>query len=123
MYSSLLENMLEYFYDVQNEIDKELEQLKKDIEKNNSEGKKESMKGDKSKDLINKEILLNSTKLLKLLVRLNMFEVLKLEEKNQDPMQFYSYLLRYLLNIFTYDRRYKKYTVYFYESEKTRVRE
>lgn len=79
------------------------------------------MKGDKSKDLINKEILLNSTKLLKLLVRLNMFEVLILEDKGQNPMQFYCYLLRYLLNIFTYDRRYKKYTVYFYESEKTRV--
>ena len=118
--------MMEYFYDTSDGINREIQGWQGRVKNNSSD----AWRGRFSDDLINKEILMNSTEILRLLLRLNMFEVLQDDQAGENgkledrgPMYYYCFLLKYLFRIFMYDRRHIKYTCYFIESEDNRIKD
>ena len=121
MYQSLLNHMMEYFYDVSEDINNKIGVIEKDIIDNAATARKKYDKGFKSEDVLNKQILLNSMEILELLLQLNMFAALA-NDRDFFPLQYYSFLLKYLLRIFIYDKRHIKYVIVFKSSEEERIK-
>jgi len=74
MYSSLIDNMMEYFRDTVNNIEKVIENTFKAIEVN---GEKELLKlGYRAENLLSELLILNSIELMQLLLDMNLFAAL-----------------------------------------------